>query len=477
MPDARSWLQQLPQVDALLRRPELDELRSRLAHDVLVAIARDVLAATRKRIQSGEDPAPLVSLPALIAQIEARAAAFTPAPLRRVINATGVLIHTNLGRAPLSAGAQQAVASIYGGYCNLEMDLESGSRTSRLGRVRELLQQLTGAEDALAVNNNAAAVFLALHVLAAGREAIVSRGELVEIGGSFRLPDIMAASGAVLREVGTTNRTRLEDYARAISPRTGLILKVHPSNFVVEGFAESVALEPLARLAREKGVPLLADVGSGALTQHPPDHLRDEPRIQDALAAGCDLVCASGDKLLGGPQAGILLGRAEIIDTLRRHPLARVLRLDKLHLAALEATILEYLGGTAGLAAIPLYRLMQRDAGELRALAQEISERMCVRAPAGWRIAAIETRATMGGGSLPGETLPSAGIEISHLERSMDELARRLRLSEPALVGRIERDRLILDLRAVLEDELPHLEELLIGALTAVERGYSRKDG
>ncbi|MBD3235117.1 MAG: L-seryl-tRNA(Sec) selenium transferase [Candidatus Eisenbacteria bacterium] len=471
MSDPRSLLQRIPKVDRLLDEPPVASLRERLTHEALVGLIRALLAELREQAHAGTLAAEALAPGAIAERIAARAEAWLQPPLRRVINGTGILIHTNLGRAPLSPSSQQAVAQVLSGYSNLEMDLASGQRASRLARVRALLQRVCGAEDALAVNNNAAAVYLVLRVLADGREVVVARGELVEIGGSFRLPDIMRASGAQLREVGTTNRTRIGDYADAIGPRTGLILKVHPSNFVIEGFTESVSLGELARLAREREVPLLEDIGSGALAQHPRAYLREEPRVQASLRAGADLVSFSGDKLLGGPQAGILLGRAALIDAVRRDPLARVLRLDKLHLAALEATLLDYLRGDGGLQEIPLYRMMRRSVAELRGVAEGIAGELRDGLDADWRIDIVDTRAAAGGGSLPGETLASVGLEIRHPRHSPDALARRLRLGEPALVGRIERERLLLDLRSMTEEDWTLLGGLLIAHLSAADRG------
>ena len=466
---ARQMLQALPSIDRLLREPQVIALEPRWGHATCVALARETIAALRQRIRAGEAAAADLNPAAVAAEIAARAEHLTGPPLRRVWNATGILIHTNLGRAPLSAAAQEAVRRVAAGYASLEMDLASGRRTSRLRHVRELLCRVTGAEDALAVNNNAAAVFLTLIALAAGRDVIVSRGELVEIGGSFRLPEIMAASGARLREVGTTNRTRREDYAAAIGAETGLILYVHPSNYVISGFTESVPLAALAELARARGVPLLADLGSGALDQHPGAFLRDEPRVQRALAAGVDLLCFSGDKLLGGPQAGILLGGREWIARLQAHPAARVVRLDKLHLTALEATLLAYLGGPRGLEQIPLYRMLARSLDELRAVGETIVDELMRSAPSGWSAAVVPTRAAAGGGALPGEEVDSIGIEVTHPTHSVDAFARSLRMGDPALVGRIEQERLVLDLRTLAEDEHLALPALLAGRMRGLE--------
>lgn len=461
-PDAR---RRIPAVDALLREPALGETLRQFSHATVVALIRDELDELRRASHAGSgDPEAFVASQ-IAARVARRAATWTAPTLRRVINATGVLIHTNLGRAPLPAAAQEAVARAMVGYASLELDLPSGRRASRLAAVRELLSRVTGAEDGLAVNNNAAAVFLALCALAAGREVVVSRGELVEIGGSFRLPDIMAASGARLREIGTTNRTRREDYAAALSAETGLILKVHPSNYRVTGYAESVGTAELAELAHAHGVPLVEDIGSGALAQQPAAYRRDEPTVQSALRAGADLVTCSGDKLLGGPQAGIVLGRAERIQVLRAHPIARIVRLDKVHLAALEAVLRLYLQGEAGMERVPLVRMATRSRDALRIVAGELLSHLGPIEELGARAEAIETEATFGGGSLPGETLPSVGLAIALDAGSIDAFARRLREGDPAIVGRIEQDRLILDLRAVTEEEWDRLPGWLIDRL------------
>ncbi len=462
MGDGRE-LRRIPAVDALLREPGIEALRAQLAPATIVALIRDALDETRRAYLSGECGLEALASGAIVARVTGLAAELVRPALRRVLNATGILIHTNLGRAPWCASAQQAASQVLGGYSNLELDLQTGRRTSRLSMVRELLRRVTGAPDALAVNNNAAAVCLSLHTLAAGHEVIVSRGELVEIGGSFRLPDIMQASGARLREVGTTNRTRISDYAEAIGPQTGLILKVHPSNFVVQGFSECVTSSALAALAHEHGLVLMEDIGSGALEQHPAEYLRGEPRVQAALRAGVDLLCFSGDKLLGGPQAGLILGRTDLIAALHANPMARVVRLDKLHLAALEATLREYLRGPAGLHSIPLYRMMTRTTDELRAVGTGLLARLA--GVVGATCELVETKAAAGGGTLPGETLSSIGIAVALEAGSIDALAERLRVGDPAVIGRIERDRLILDLRTLSEDEWGLLADVLVQRL------------
>jgi L-seryl-tRNA(Ser) seleniumtransferase len=454
----REELRELPSVELLIE----DAARRFTAPRALVtAWARQSLAEARQAILAASGGSEPRLLPArgraqwiawLLERIEGYANRRRSRVLRRVINATGVLLHTNLGRAPLSAEAQEALAEVGAGYSNLEMDLESGKRRSRLLPVRQILPLVTGAEAGLAVHNNAAAVFLALQGLARGREVIVSRGHLVEIGGSFRLPTIMEASGAQLVEVGATNRTRLADYAERITPQTALILKVHPSNFRMIGFTEEVPTEQLAKLAHDHSIPLFEDVGSGALDQHQ-ELSFGEPRVQDALRAGADLVAFSGDKLLGGPQAGILVGRREIVDRLSKHPLARVLRLDKAALAVLESTLEAYLDPAAARRSIPLLRMLSRDPSELSTRAGALATALQAACGPAWHIEVRSTEAEVGGGSLPGLRLPSRAISIAVEGWSADRLARAFRRGDPPVIGRIEQDRFLLDLRTLLEGD------------------------
>jgi L-seryl-tRNA(Ser) seleniumtransferase len=375
-----------------------------------------------------------------------------------VINATGVVIHTNLGRAPLSAAALQRVQPVARGYSTLEDDLGEGQRGSRHVHAEALLTAITSAEAAAVVNNNAAATLLILAALGNGREVIVSRGELVEIGGGFRVPDVMAQSGATLREVGTTNRTRVADYTASIGPRTSMLLRVHPSNFRVEGFTERPPLAALVAAAREGGVPLIEDLGSGCLI----DGLADEPTVQASIAAGVDLVCFSGDKLLGGPQCGIIAGRRALVDRVKSHPLMRALRVDKLTLAALEGTLLEYLAGRAG-EAIPVVRMIEQTSEDIEAragmLAQELHDH-------GWTVSLVSGGSAIGGGSAPGVELPTVLVALGWPGLSADALERRLRALEPPIIARIEHDRVVLDLRTVNERQEITLRESLAGFST-----------
>lgn len=396
--------------------------------------------------------------------VMARAAERSRAGTRGVVNATGVLLHTNLGRAPLPAAAVRALFEATGGYSNLETDLESGRRCSRLAPLRRLLPLVTGAEAGIAVHNNAAAVYLALTALAAGREVVVSRGHLVEIGGSFRLPEIMAASGARLVEVGSTNRTRLSDYERALGPDTALLLKVHPSNFRLVGFAEDVSTRDLAVLAHAHGLPLMYDIGSGALRAHG-ELAFGEPTVEAALEDGADLVCFSGDKLLGGPQAGILVGSRAWVERLAEHPVARVVRLDKATLAALAGTFEAWLDPATVRTRIPLLALLSRDEAELGEIAASLAERLRAVLSASWVIDTVSAPCEVGGGTLPGVQLPSCAVRLIHPTYGADAVARALRLADPPVVGRIESGRVLLDVRAFL----PGDEERVVRAAAALQ--------
>ncbi|MBI3127122.1 MAG: L-seryl-tRNA(Sec) selenium transferase [Candidatus Tectomicrobia bacterium] len=376
-----------------------------------------------------------------------------------LINATGIPLHTNLGRAPLSEAACEALLAVARNYSNLEFDLESGSRGRRGDAVEDLLRRLTGAEGAVVVNNNAAAVMFALRLMAEGREAIVSRGELIEIGGSFRIPDIMAQSGARLVEVGTTNKTRIEDYARAIGPQTALLFKAHTSNFRIVGFTEEVPRERLSALGRERGVPVLEDLGSGCLVPVP--GLPEEPMVAASIEAGVEVVTFSGDKLLGGPQAGIAVGRAEWIDQMRKHPMMRILRPGKLTLAALEATLRACLDPGAALRELPALRLLAEAPESVgrraRALMEAAGPEACRRLNA----REAETEGMVGGGAMPTASLPSRAVALAPEGLSADAVEERLRRGDPPVVARIQGDRVLLDLRCVREDEVPLLARAL----------------
>jgi L-seryl-tRNA(Ser) seleniumtransferase len=380
--------------------------------------------------------------------------------LRPVVNATGVILHTNLGRAPLAAAAAEAAAAIAGRYSTLEFDPRTGRRGRRHDLAGDLLRHLSGAEAAAVVNNCAAAVLLMLTALAKGKEVIVARGELVEIGGGFRMPDVMRLSGAHMVEVGTTNRTRAEDYAAAITPRTAAIMKVHASNFQVVGFTESVELKELAAITRQHHLLLLHDLGSGSLLETAAYGLAEEPRIQDSIRSGADLVACSGDKLLGGPQAGLLLGRAALVDRAMKHPLARAVRVDKLTLAALIATLDLYLTGS--LAGLPIWNMLGASAESIAARARAWQSRLMERGAA---VEVVPAESTVGGGSLPGERLATTALAITPRRGGAADLLRRLREHEPPVIGRIVEERVLLDPRTVLPDEDDVLVEALLAAL------------
>ena len=424
-------LRDLPSVDELAADERLANVAPR---PLLVSAVRSALARVREEIRAGADPGDLVG------RVEMELASAREPRLRRVINATGVIVHTNLGRAPLAGGALERVSAVAAGYSNLEYDLGEGGRGSRQDHVAPILRRLTGAEAALVVNNNAAAVLLALAALAEGREVLVSRGELIEIGDGFRIPDVLLRSGALLREVGTTNRTRAVDYERGIGPETALLLRVHQSNFRVVGFTEQPRLTELVRVGQAHGLPVVDDLGSGVLVE-----LEDEPSARDALAAGADLVCFSGDKLLGGPQAGIIVGRAELVELLRRHPLQRALRADKLTLAALEATLALYLEPKRAARDIPVLRMLAEPVETVRARAERLS------ALVGGEVE--ETVGRVGGGALPLAELPSFACAVE------EELAARLRDADPPVIALVRDGRCLLDCRTIAEAEVDEVAD------------------
>ncbi|HOX46585.1 MAG TPA: L-seryl-tRNA(Sec) selenium transferase [Myxococcota bacterium] len=459
--DRNPLLRSLPSVDEVLARPDLAALLREHPRPLVVEAVRRAIDARRQALLAGGDGGGggEVDGPAVAAAL----AGWRRARLRRVLNATGILLHTNLGRAPLSAAAVERLAATAAGYSNLELDLGSGERGSRMDAVRALLLERTGAEAGLVVNNCAAAVYLALRALAAGREVLVSRGELVEIGGSFRVPDVMAASGARLVEVGTTNRTRLEDYARAMGPETGLLLKVHRSNFEIVGFTEEVEPRALAGLARERGVPFLWDMGAACLLPGLPPELAGVPDAAAALGQGPDLICFSGDKLLGGPQCGVLLGRAALIARLAKDPMARALRVGKLTLAALEATLDAYRGGEQGARAIPLVAMLL---AEPEALARRAQALRAALAPVCGAAEVVASEAQVGGGALPLLRLPSFAVAVRPGAGSAAELATRLRAGEPAVLGRVHEERVLLDVRTLVgEGEVAELAAAVARAL------------
>jgi L-seryl-tRNA(Ser) seleniumtransferase len=454
----RAALRNLPSVDALARLLAGDPRLSALPRARLTVLAREAVAAERRRVLSGAaEPADAATLARRVTE-SAR-----PFSLRPVINATGVVLHTNLGRALLSPLALERVTLAAAGYTNLELDLARKERGSRYSHVERSLRALTGAEDALVVNNNAAAVLLALETLAHGREVVVSRGELIEIGGEFRIPDIMLRSGARLREIGTTNRTHLRDYADAIGPETALLLKVHTSNYRVVGFTAEVSSRDLAELGRARGIPVMEDLGSGSLLDLRPWGLPGEPTIPEVVASGVDLVSFSGDKLLGGPQAGIVVGRREIVGRLKKNPWNRALRIDKLTIAALEGTLHAYEAGDAR-TVIPTLRALTEPPGAVLRRARRVLRAVAPAARARLALRVAEDTAEVGGGALPTARLPSAGLVAGADGADARRLDAALRGGEPPVVGRIADERLFLDCRTVLPSQIRALAQALARA-------------
>ena len=444
----------LPSVDRLLQDERLADVLANWPRPFVVEIARDVLDSARRQIGDGVEAGDLAD------QLRQHLARGLRTSLDSVINATGVVIHTNLGRAPLSKGARVEMDRIGAGYSSLEYDLEAGGRGSRHEHVSAYLQRLTGAEDSLVVNNNAAAVLLALTGLAQGRDVVISRGELVEIGGGFRIPDVLRQSGATLVEVGTTNRTYARDYADAITEQTAALLWVHASNYRVIGFTHAPTLAELAETAHARGLPLIADLGSGTLLDTSRYGLAKEPLVQEIVAAGADLVCFSGDKLLGGPQAGILVGRRDLIATLKRHPLTRALRPDKATLAALAATLRSFVIGKAE-QQIPVWQMIAESPEAIEERARAVIRRL-LDSGESWTI--VDGLSAVGGGSLPGETLPTR-LLVAPARFNPVKLAAKLRAGRPPVVARIEHDRLVLDLRTVLPTSDDGLADALLAAL------------
>lgn len=440
----------LPSVDSLLRSEPGRRACASLGRDlvklqVVEVLAEERAAAARGRAPSSDDD--------LLARAVAAAARISAGPTP-VINATGVILHTGLGRAPLADAARRAVDRAARGYVDLEVDRVTGERGRRTWRAEALLRALTGAEDALVVTNGAAALLLALSALARGRQVVISRGELIEIGGGFRIPDVLAATGAKLVEVGTTNRTRVADVREAVGPRTALLLKVHPSNYRVVGFTAAPTVGQLSTVARTAGVPLVHDVGSGLLARYRGAG-EDEPTATGSLAEGADLVLCSGDKLLGGAQAGIVLGRADLVARLRRHPVARAVRIDKLQVAALEATLVEYAAGRRE--DLPTWRMLNEPIAAVRGRARTVADAL------GDIARVVATNAGVGGGSLPGDEVPSVGVEIE--VRDAEAAAADLRLGSPSVFARVRDGRIVLDLRTVSDDEVTPLVRALRRAL------------
>jgi L-seryl-tRNA(Ser) seleniumtransferase len=454
----------IPSLDALLADPSLAPLLERFGREAVVPAARAALDGVRSEIGAA-GPAPDISVPALLARIRAHAERRLAPSLAPAINATGVIMHSGLGRAVLPGAALEALASVGAGYSTLALDLDSGKRVSRDRHVESLLQALTGAEAATATNNNSAATVLILNTLARGKEVIVSRGQLVEIGGSFRMPEVMAMSGAVLREVGTTNKTHLRDYEAALTDTTGAILRVHHSNYRIVGFAEEPPIEALVALGRSRGVPVVDDLGSGALIDLARFGLATEPLVQASTRAGADLVCFSADKLIGGPQGGLIVGRSGVIERIRKNPLARAFRCGKLSLAALEATLKLFLSPDTLVERHPVYRMFGAKLPELEGRARALAGALRRGLPGSAAIAVEDGESQVGSGAVPVETLHSKVVAVRSSAVSPEDLTRRLRSGRPPVFARIHKDAVLFDLRTIQPGEETLLERALREAL------------
>ncbi|MGA2516483.1 MAG: L-seryl-tRNA(Sec) selenium transferase [Thermodesulfobacteriota bacterium] len=463
-------LRKIPSVDEILSRPEMNALLKIHPRHLVVEAVRKGLGRLREEILHKEELPQigdsLFSLENLYPVFQKEIEDQTRPRLRRVINATGVVIHTNLGRAPLHPSAIEHLIEVSKAYSNLEYDLDRGERGSRYAHVEEILCRLSGAESALVVNNNAGAVLLVLNTLAEGKEVIVSRGELVEIGGAFRIPDVMKRSGALLMEVGTTNRTHLNDYQKAIGPQTALLLKVHTSNFRVMGFTSEVSLEDLVQLGKEHHLPVVDDLGSGCLIDLTQYGLEKEPTVQEAIKTGVDAVTISGDKLLGGPQAGIILGKQECLELFKNNPLTRALRIDKLTLAALESTLLLYFDEKKAMEEIPTLQMLSLDTRKLKRRGKRLIKRLSGMTSKKAAFTLKEDVSQVGGGALPLQELPTMVVAIKPVELSVNSLEENLRKGDPPIISRISKEELLLDMRTVFDEEIPLLAAGIEEALT-----------
>lgn len=449
----QQMLRNLPSVEELLTKEPVGKWIEKYSRNVVVTGVRQVLADLRKQIISECYPGNVISEADICLALHSWLKQETLPSLRKVVNATGIILHTNLGRAPLAAAAIAAITNTAGGYANLEYELASGERGSRYRHVEQLLTELTGAEGALVVNNNAAAVMLVLSTIASQKEVIISRGQLVEIGGSFRIPDVMAQSGAKLVEVGTTNRTHLHDFRGAINEATGMLLRVHASNFRITGFTAEVSARELSQLGQEHGIPVYEDQGSGMLVRLA-GMPQDEPTVQEAVAAGVDIVTFSGDKMLGGAQAGIIVGKKPYIDRMKRHPLLRAFRIDKLSLAALEATLRLYKQGDAGRQKIPFIQMFTAPREVLDARAQQLAGELSAL-QSGAQVSVVEVAGQAGGGSLPGEEFLSVAVGLVVPGVGLQEAATLLRQAEPPVICRVSDDLLLFDVRTIADHDIP----------------------
>ena len=465
-------LRKIPKVDDLLTRPEIVDLLTVHPRTVVVEAIRKGLSQFRqdlvRRLASSSVDDSAFSFETLLPLFLQQISNQTQPRLRRVINATGVVIHTNLGRSPLHPSALQHIVDVSKAYSNLEFDLDRGERGSRYVHVEDVLCRISGAEAAMVVNNNAAAVLLVLNTIAEGKEVIVSRGELVEIGGAFRIPDVMKRSGALLREVGTTNRTHLGDYQKAISSETALLLKVHTSNFRVMGFTSDVSLEELVLFGRKYEIPVMNDLGSGSLVDLTNYGMEKEPTVQEVVRTGVDAVTFSGDKLLGGPQAGIILGKKTVIDLIKMNPLTRALRIDKLTLAALESTLVLFLDEKKAMEEVPTLRMLTLDKRQIKQRGKKLLNRLAKGVGEEATLTLREDRSRVGGGALPLQDLPTIALTVRPHSFSVNHLEEALRKGEPPVIARISRDELILDMRTIFDEEILLLAQCVLRALKAI---------
>jgi len=460
----KNILRSIPAVDEVLNQPSIQELIVVFSRKLVLTIIRDELENLRKKILAQEAVSSLnqeTNLKILVEQIAQKAKSNNLLHLRKVINATGIIIHTNLGRAPLLRRAVENIGGVAEGYCNLEYELEKGERGSRYMHVEKILKELSGSESALVVNNNAAAVLVVLNTLAKGHETIVSRGELIEIGGSFRLPDIMRQSGCALKEVGTTNKTKLSDYEQAISQETRLFLTAHTSNYRILGFTEQVPLKDLVGLGRTFNIPVMKDLGSGNFVDLTPYGLEDEPTVMETISSGVDVVTFSGDKLLGGPQAGIIVGKQRYLDAIKQNPLLRALRVDKFTLAALEVTLREYFDPEKAVKSIPVLEMLTVTQEELKKKAKTLFRQITRKTKDAYEMSVEKDFSQAGGGSLPLQTLPTWVVTLIPRSFSVAELDKRLRKHHPPIVARINQERLLIDVRTVFAHEMPIISEAL----------------
>jgi L-seryl-tRNA(Ser) seleniumtransferase len=461
MSNTQSILRRIPKVDQLLLRESVAFWISRTSHEFVVSEIQNMLQEARDAILSGSSEEGIeIRIEHLEKILLERLKKRLLPNLRMVVNATGVVLHTNLGRAPLSDAAQKSLSAFSVNYTNLEYDIAAGRRSHRDKLLDSLLGEVLGCEAATVVNNNAAAVFLILNTLAEGREVIVSRGELVEIGGSFRIPEIMVRSGAILREVGTTNKTRVMDYQKAIGPNTALLLRVHPSNYRMRGFTERPELQELVELAHNAQLPLVEDIGSGCLLDLTPYGIREEPVVQDSISAGADLVCFSGDKLLGGPQAGIIAGVRKLVESIQRNPLMRTYRVDKLIYGVLESTVESYRFSRA-VSEIPVIRMIAASNEELAGRSRRFAHRLRARVPKEVQVHLLEGESVVGGGSCPDCHLPTTLVSVDCDKPSPNTIESRLRSQDPPIIIRLEEDKVLVDLRTVF----PNQESTLIEGL------------